>query len=439
MADLLAKLEQAVSAVDTRRSGGRISSISGLLVRAELPLVRVGELCELYEPGKGTIGFAEVVGIDGDVALLSLHGETRGLSMRTEVVPSGREPSIEVGDFLIGAIIDAHGHIVRRAFGTSGLSSRSFRSLYGSPVDPLSRKPISRTFVTGVTAIDAMLTCGEGQRVGIFGPPGAGKSTLISEIIQNTQADVIVCALVGERGREVGEFVQHNMPDAQPSKMVLVSATSDRPALERYKAVLTATAIAEHFRDEGKSVLLVIDSVTRVARAMREIGLASGEPPVRRGFPPSVFAALPQIFERTGNGVSGSITAFYSVLVEGADNEDPIAEESRSLLDGHIVLSERIARSGQFPAIDILQSRSRLMSAVTSTRHQTAANRIRSLMSTYSDVELLIRVGEYRQGNDPDVDEAVAKRDAINAMLYDGKGGTRSFEQIVDAVEGLAQ
>jgi len=260
---------------------------------------------------------------------------------------------------------------------------------------------------------------------------------LISRILEAGAWDVAVCALIGERGREVAEFVEHNLPDDKPSRMVLVAATSDRPALERYKAVLTATSIAEYFRDRGKRVLLVIDSMTRVARALREVGLAAGEPPVRRGFPPSVFAALPQIFERTGNAATGSITSFYTVLVEGNDTDDPIAEETRSLLDGHIILSERIARSGRYPAIDVLQSKSRTMGAVVSKDHVNAANKVRSLMSTYIDVELLIRVGEYKAGNDPEVDEAVQKRDAINALLYDGKGQNRSFDETVRALQEL--
>ncbi|MFD1747561.1 FliI/YscN family ATPase [Rhizobium helianthi] len=438
MADVLTKLETILDKTETRRFAGRIRSISGLVVRAEMPLVRIGELCELREPGRGVIGLAEVVGIENDTAILSLHGETLGLSLRTEVIPSGKPPGLMVGDFLIGAIIDAHGNVIRKPFAPADAQEARFQPLHCQPVDPLSRRPIQNPFETGVTALDAMLTCGEGQRIGIFGPPGAGKSTLISRILETGSFDVAVCALIGERGREVAEFVEHNMPANRPSRMVLVSSTSDRPSLERYKAVLTATAIAEYFRDQGRRVLLVIDSMTRVARALREIGLAAGEPPVRRGFPPSVFAALPQIFERTGNGAKGSITAFYSVLSEGNDNDDPIAEETRSLLDGHIILSDRIARSGRYPAIDVLQSKSRTMNAVVSDNHISAANRIRSLLSTYADVELLIRVGEYKPGNDPEVDEAVAKRDAINALLYDGRGGTRSYEETIQALMELA-
>jgi type III secretion protein N (ATPase) len=251
------------------------------------------------------------------------------------------------------------------------------------------------------------------------------------------EADVVICALVGERGREVSEFVELVMPAGQSSNAVLVTATSDRPALERFKAVLTATAIAEYFRDRGKRVVLIVDSVTRMARALREIGLAAGEPPVRRGFPPSVFAALPQIFERAGNSAHGTMTAFYTVLVEGEEQNDPIAEETRALLDGHIVLSERIAQAGQFPAIDILASRSRTMNAVVTATHQRASNRLRSMLSLYKEVELLIRVGEYQEGRDAAIDEAVRKRTQIETFLFSGRSGA-SFEETVAALQELA-
>ncbi|OHV80108.1 FliI/YscN family ATPase [Ensifer sp. LCM 4579] len=438
MVEALLRLERDMARAETRPPSGRVIGVLGLMVRAHLPAVRIGELCELREPGQGRLGFADVVGVDGETALLSLHGDTRGISVRTEVVPSGREPCIAAGDFLIGAIIDAHGNILRKAEGQTGETARFSQPLHAAPADMLSRRPIDRPFPVGIPAIDGMLTCGEGQRIGIFGSPGVGKTTLIGDIINNSEADLVVCALVGERGREVGEFVDRVMPAGKPSNTVLVVATSDRPALERYKAVLMATAVAEHFRDRGKRVLLIVDSVTRMARALREVGLAAGEPPVRRGFPPSVFAALPQVFERAGNSATGTITAFYTVLVEGAEQDDPIAEETRALLDGHVVLSDRIAQAGHFPAVDVLASRSRTMNAVVDENHNQAANHLRSLLALYKEVELLIRVGEYREGQDPAADEAVRKRGMINKFLYGAKG-CRPFEETVTALRELAR
>ncbi|MCZ4093507.1 FliI/YscN family ATPase [Sinorhizobium psoraleae] len=438
MVDGLLRLESDMARAETRRASGRVIGVSGLLVRAQLPAVRIGELCELREPGHGRLGFADVVGVEGESALLSLHGDTRGVSVRTEVVPSGHQPFIVTGDFLIGAIIDAHGNILRKAEVGTGGTARFSQSLHAPPPDILSRRPIDRRFPVGIPAVDGLLTCGEGQRIGIFGSPGVGKSTLIGDIIKNSDGDIIVCALVGERGREVGEFVDRVMPAGKPSNAVLVVATSDRPALERYKAVLTATAVAEHFRDRGKRVLLIVDSVTRMARALREVGLAAGEPPVRRGFPPSVFAALPQVFERAGNSATGTMTAFYTVLIEGAEQDDPIAEETRALLDGHVVLSDRIAQNGHFPAVDVLASRSRTMYAVVDESHNQAANHLRSLLALYKEVELLIRVGEYREGQDPAADEAVRKRGMINKFLYGAKG-CRPFEETVTALRELAR
>nr|WP_298098167.1 FliI/YscN family ATPase [uncultured Shinella sp.] len=438
MVEALARLEKTLAGSRTRRQSGRVVSVSGLLVRANIPAVRIGELCELYEPGCGRLGLADVVGIDGETALLSLHGDTRGISMRTEVVPTGEEPHVVVGDFLIGSVIDAHGHLLKRTSAPTGDDERFSRPLHAAPADPLSRRPVKRSFPVGIPSIDGLLTCGEGQRIGIFGSPGVGKSMLVADIIENSDADLVVCALVGERGREVGECVDRMMPSGHSTNRILVVATSDRPALERCKAVLTATTIAEHFRDKGKRVLLVVDSVSRMARALREVGLSAGEPPVRRGFPPSVFAAMPQLFERAGNSAHGTMTAFYTVLVEGEEQDDPIAEETRALLDGHIVLSERIAQAGQFPAIDVLASRSRTMHSVVDERHEWASARVRSLLALYREIELLIRVGEYREGQDAAADEAVRKRDRINTFLFGHKNAC-AFETTVGSLKDLAR
>ncbi|MDQ0456386.1 FliI/YscN family ATPase [Rhizobium paknamense] len=422
------------------RESGRVMRVTGPLVQAIMPSVAIGELCELREPGQGLIGLGEVVGIEGEHAVLSLHGDTRGLSQRTEVTPTGQSPAIAVGDFLLGAVIDAHGRMIAApSRPVAGAGERIMQPLHGHPPPPLKKLEIEQPFVTGIRAIDGLLTCGEGQRLGIFGPPGAGKSTLISDIVHGSNADVVVCALVGERGREVGEFVRAVMPDGAASKVVLVVATSDRPSLERYKAVLTALSVGEYFRDRGRRVLLVVDSVTRVARALREIGLAAGEPPVRRGYPPSVFAALPKLFERSGNSEKGRMTAFYTVLVEGEDQDDPIAEETRSLLDGHIILSDKIAQAGLFPAIDVLMSRSRTMNAVVTPQHRAAAEAIRSMLALYREVELLIRVGEYQPGRDAAVDKAVAKRPQILDFLHASARQHEDLPAVVAHLEALGR
>jgi ATP synthase in type III secretion protein N len=282
---------------------------------------------------------------------------------------------------------------------------------------PLSRAPVTQRFETGVRSIDALMSIGQGQRIGVFAPAGVGKSTLAGMVVRASNVDVCVIALVGERGREVGEFVNHTLGQAGMARSVVVAATSDSSASERVKAGFVATTIAESFRDRGQRVLLVMDSVTRLARALREVGLASGEPPTRRGFPPSVFAVLPRLLERAGNARIGSITALYTVLMESQDDGDPIAEEVRSILDGHIILSRTIAQMPMYPAIDVLASLSRLMSSVSTPEHCTAANKVRALIARYQEIELLIQVGEYRAGSDPLADEAIAKLPDIRAFL----------------------
>ncbi len=286
--------------------------------------------------------------------------------------------------------------------------------------------------------IDGLLTCGEGQRIGIYGAPGTGKSSLLASIVKGAEADVAVVALIGERGREVREFIERHLGEEGRRKSVLVVATSDRSAMERVKAAYVATAIAEYFRDQDKRVLLLIDSITRFARAQREIGLAAGEPPTRRGFPPSVFAEMPRLLERAGSGKVGSITAFYSVLVEGDGSADPIAEESRGILDGHIVLSPKLGGAGHYPAIDVLQSRSRVMDSITARDHGEAATHIRSLLARHGEIELLLRVGEYQAGSDPVADEAVAKIEAINAFLRQGEHDRTAYANTLDQLKELA-
>ena len=290
----------------------------------------------------------------------------------------------------------------------------------------------------GIRVIDGLLTCGEGQRIGIYGAPGTGKSSLLASIVKGAEADVAVVALIGERGREVREFVERHLGEEGRKKSVLVVATSDRSAMERVKAAYVATAIAEYFRDQNLRVLLLIDSITRFARAQREIGLAAGEPPTRRGFPPSVFAELPRLMERAGAGSTGSITAFYSILMEGDGTADPISEESRGILDGHITLSPKLGSAGHYPAIDVLESRSRVMETVASQAHNQAATHLRALMARHQEIELLLRVGEYQPGSDPIADEAVRKIEAIRAFLRQGENERTGFAESVQRLQGLA-
>jgi type III secretion protein N (ATPase) len=392
---------------------GRVVEARGTLIRVAGIDARIGELCEL-RMSNGTVSLAEVTGLADECALLMPHGELEGLSLGARVVALRHGHRVPVGDALLGRVLNGFGQPIDDK---GPLHTKSWMPVNATSPAPLNRAPIEQAFNTGVRAIDGLITIGQGQRMGVFAPAGVGKSTLAGMMVRAAEVDVCVVALVGERGREVGEFVHHTLGAAGMKRSVVVAATSDSSASERVKAGFVATTIAESFRDRGQRVLLVMDSVTRLARALREVGLANGEPPTRRGFPPSVFAVLPRLLERAGNAQSGSITALYTVLVEGEDDSDPIAEEVRSILDGHIVLSRAIAQTAQYPAIDVLASLSRLMPAVTTPAHRVAANKLRSLLARYRDVELLIQVGEYRAGSDPVADEAIAKLPNIRAFL----------------------
>lgn len=386
---------------------GRLLSVGTTLLRAHLPGVGLGEICTLPNDG-----FAEVIAIEGKEALLSPYHEPTGLCSGMLVRPKGQRPSLRVSAALLGRVLNALGNPVD---GLPPPSSGEDRYIDVEPPDPMQRSVIKTIQHTGVRAIDATLTVGLGQRVGIFAPAGCGKSTLLGMLAAGSDADVIVLALIGERGREVREFLEQTFTSEIRARCVVVLATSDRPALERIKAAATATTIAEYFRDRGSKVLLLVDSLTRYARAIREIALAAGEPVAAGGYPPSLYARLPRLLERAGPAARGGITAFYTVLME--DKTDPLAEEVRSLLDGHIVLSRKLAEANHFPAIDILASVSRVMHQVTSAPHRDAAARLRRLMATWQEVELLVRVGEYQKGQDADADEAVERRPLIDALL----------------------
>lgn len=410
---ILPRLGRAVATADPRPVRGRIREIRGIIVQASLPAARIGELCHLRDPVSGRLVPAEVIGFEDDRAVLTAVGDLEGLSARCEVVPTGRTLQIPVGEALLGRVIDPMGHPLDGAPAPAGTP----RPVIADPPPALSRDVIHQPLALGLRAIDGMLTVARGQRVGIFGGPGVGKSSLLASIIAGTEADVVVLGLVGERGREVRELLEGHLPPEARARTVAVVATSDRPAIERAKAAHAATTAAEYFRDTGRNVLLLIDSVTRFARAQREIGLAAGEPPTRRGFPPSLFSALPRLLERAGPGRGGSITGLYTVLTEGDATLDPVAEEVMSILDGHVVLSADQAQRGIFPAIDILKSRSRLMTAVTSPRHQELAGTLRDSLATHEEVKLLLRIGEYTAGSDAAVDAAIARQPAIEAFL----------------------
>lgn len=394
---------------------GRVKQVIGTLIRATAPAVRIGEICVLQTPGEPFQLQAEVIGFaDGDV-LLSPIGELQGISLMTMVVPTGESHCIGVGPHLLGQVLDGFG----RPLGAGKHVDPSCMQypVYTEAPNPLTRMMITQPLWLGVRVLDALLTCGEGQRMGIFAAAGGGKSTLLGMLARNTEADVIVMALIGERGREVREFLERDLGEQAMQRSVVVCATSERAPLERIKAAYVATTIAEYFRDQGQRVLFLMDSITRFARAQREIGLASGEPPTRRGFPPSVFASLPKLMERTGTNDKGSITAFYTVLVEGDDMNEPIADETRSILDGHIVLSRKRAAANHFPAVDVLASTSRLMHAIAQPEHRRAAGKLRELLAKYDEIEMLVRLGEYQQGNDPVADQALHSMDRINAFL----------------------
>ncbi|GGG30553.1 FliI/YscN family ATPase [Chelatococcus composti] len=420
IAGILPKLRQQAETVSTRLIKGRILRAIGVTIHASVAEVRLGEVCRLCDPVSGREVLSEVVGLLEDAAVLTPLGDLSGLSSATEVIPTGSEMRVPVGPGLLGRVLNALGEPLDGGPWPPPDLDGTY-PLQAPPPQPMARDIIKAPLQLGIRALDGLVTCARGQRIGIFGEPGVGKSTLLAQIVKGTEADVIVIGLIGERGREVREFLERELGEEGRRRAVTVVATSDRPAIERVKAAYVATAIAEYFRDRGRSVLLLMDSVTRFARAQREIGLAAGEPPTRRGYPSSLFAVLPQLLERSGPGQGGAITGLYTVLMEGDGTQDPIAEEVRSILDGHVVLSPELAHRNHFPAIDVLKSRSRLMDAVVDPEHSRLAGQVRDLMARYAEVELLVRVGEYQRGSDPRADEAIARIDAINALLRQGQ------------------
>lgn len=409
------------------RCFGKVQEVFTNLVKVTLPGAKQGELCLIDNRLA-----AEVITIKAQEAWLSPFDVTIGLVAGACVERLGHGHRVRVGEHLLGGIVDGLGRPLEKM-----PNAGEWRSNHNSAPDPLTRQLISEVLPTGIKAIDGILTLGVGQRIGIFAAAGGGKSTLLGMLARGCEADVVVLALVGERGREVREFLDNHLPASARKKTILVVATSDRPPLERMKASLTATTIAEYFRDQGKRVLLMVDSLTRFARAEREIGLAAGEPPVANGFPPSVFVHMAALLERAGSAKVGSISAIYTVLVEGDNMNEPVADEVRSILDGHIVLSRQLAAAGHFPAIDVNASVSRVMDNIVSKAHRLHARRLRELRALFQDVQLLIRVGEYQSGQDKDTDEAIKKNQPINQFLRQGYDELVSFDQTIEDLSQL--
>lgn len=412
---------------------GRVAKIIGLTVECEGPTAGIGELCSILS-GSKEICKAEVVGFRDQRTLVMPLGDLGGIRPGMEVVAEGKTLSAPVGNSLLGRVLDGLGNPLD---GKGPVATHDFRSIYAEPPNALERMRIDKPMFTGIRAIDSFLTIGQGQRLGIFAGSGVGKSVTMGMIARNCLAKINVIALIGERGREVREFIEKDLGPQGLARSVVIVATSDQPALIRLKASLLATTIAEYFRDQGEEVMLLLDSSTRLAMAQREIGLAIGEPPATKGYTPSVFAFLPKLLERAGSGTKGSITALYTVLVEGDDLDDPIADTVRSILDGHIVLSRALANRNHYPAIDVLASISRCRSDVTTAEFRKHAGQLLESMAVYRKSEDLIQIGAYAKGSDPAIDLAIKRRDALQTFLRQGvdeKSDPAKLESILKAM-----
>lgn len=408
------KYLNAINSVETLKISGKITQIVGLVIESQGPSVNLGDLCYISPRNDGAKIPAEVVGFRQNRVLLMPIGEMQGIGPGCEVFSAHQALKVNVGHHLLGRILDGLGNPMDDK---GPLAVQNEYPLHCIPPHPLSRSRIEKKLSVGVRTIDGLMTLGRGQRVGIMAGSGVGKSTLLGMIARNTEADINVIALVGERGREVREFIERDLGEEGLKRSVVVVATSDQPALVRIKGAMTATAIAEYFRDQGLDVVLMMDSVTRFAMAQREVGLTVGEPPATRGYTPSVFAMLPKLLERSGTGEKGSITGIYTVLVDGDDMNEPIADAVRSILDGHIVLSRSIAAQNHYPAIDVLGSVSRVMLDIVDKEHYKAAQQMRSILATYREAEDLINIGAYATGSNANIDKAILAIDSVNAFL----------------------
>lgn len=404
---------------------GKVSKIVGLTIESIGPDAKLNDLCKIYSPDKSQTMFAEVVGFKDSRVLLMPFENVDGIGPECIVENTEKPLEVKVGNGILGHTLDGLGNPMEGDI----VDLTDTYPVEAAPPDPMKRVIINQVLPLGVKAVDGLLTVGKGQRIGIFAGSGVGKSTLLGMFARNTKADINVIALIGERGREVREFIERDLGPEGMKRSVLVVATSDKPALIRNKAAKTATAIAEYFRDQGKDVLLMMDSLTRFSMAQREIGLASGEPPVTRGYPPSVYSEMPKLLERAGMAEKGSITGLYTVLVDGDDFNEPITDTARSILDGHIILSRKLGHKNHYPAIDILQSISRCMSQISTKEHKKMAGRLKNVLATYNEAEDLINIGAYKKGSNKNIDYAISKIDAVNAFLMQQTDEKYSFEE----------
>jgi len=431
LATQISAYQDQLSILPDYRRDGKVTRIIGLVVEASLVSGSVGDLCKIYTPTNATI-LAEIVGFNNQNVLLMPLQETIGLSIGSRVRRCPQPLSVPVGPALLGRVLDGLGNPID---GKGPLSTEAWVPVHNQPPNPLSRQRISDVLETGIRSIDGLLTIGKGQRVGIFAGSGVGKSVLLGMIARYTSANINVIALIGERGREVREFIERDLGPEGLARSVVVVATSDQAAMVRVKGALLATAIAEYFRNQGEDVLLLMDSLTRVAMSQREIGLAIGEPPTTKGYTPSVFALLPRLLERAGNDKHGSISGLYTVLVEGDDLDEPVSDAARAILDGHIVLSCKIAHKGHYPAVDVLESISRLRTEIVPKEILARSDRMLELLASYREAEDLISIGAYAKGSNPKVDEALQLRDAMEGFLRQDMNEKSTFEETLQRLQ----
>ncbi|RCW47692.1 MULTISPECIES: flagellar protein export ATPase FliI [unclassified Halanaerobium] len=427
-------LGKRLNNINMTRNFGHINRVIGLVIESIGPEASIGELC-LIETEEGNLK-AEVVGFDDNKVLMMPIGEMDGIKPGAKVTATNERLKVHVGKNLLGKVLDGTGQVISQD--NSNKAGLKEVNVNNRPPDPMKRSRIKEPLSLGIKCIDGLLTCGKGQRLGIFSGSGVGKSTLLGMAARNTNADINVIGLIGERGREVKDFLEKDLGEEGLKRSIVIAATSDQPALVRVKAANIATAVAEYFRNQGEDVLLMMDSVTRVAMALREVGLAIGEPPATRGYPPSVFAKLPKLLERTGTNDKGSITALYTVLVEGDDFNEPVSDTVRGILDGHISLSRELAEASHYPAVDVLSSVSRIMKDIVDEEHVKAADKFKKLLATYNQSKDLINIGAYEHGSNAEVDRAIDKIDSINNFLTQNINEKTNFEQTVEHLKNIA-